>query len=168
MFCVNGILFNHESPRRGFEYVTRKITSTVAKIKAGRATELRLGNLDECRDWGHAADYVRAMHLMLQQPTPEDYVVATGETHSVCEFCEKAFAEADLNWNDYVVQDERLFRPAEVDLLVGDSTKARKTLNWTPKYSFDQLVREMVESDLQQVSQTTGAHEMFDTASNLI
>ena len=152
MFCVSGILFNHESPRRGFEFVTRKITSTVAKIKTGKATELRLGNLRACRDWGHASDYVRAMHLMLQQPAADDYVVATGETHSVGEFCERAFAEADLNWQDYVVQDERLFRPAEVDLLVGDATKARKTLNWEPKYSFEELIREMVESDLRNAS----------------
>ena len=164
MFCVNGILFNHESPRRGFEFVTRKITSTVAKIKTGRATELRLGNLSACRDWGHAADYVRAMHLMLQQPTPDDYLVATGETHSVGEFCERAFAQADLNWKDYVVQDERLFRPAEVDLLVGDATKARAKLNWSPKYTFEELIREMVESDLQKVSQTFGAPEPLGTA----
>lgn len=159
MFCVSGILFNHESPRRGFEFVTRKITSTVAKIKMGKATELRLGNLTACRDWGHAADYVRAMHLMLQQPAPDDYVVATGETHSVREFCERAFAEANLNWKDYVVQDERLFRPAEVDLLVGDATKARKTLNWSPKYSFEELIREMVESDLRKASQAGAVRE---------
>ena len=161
MFCVNGILFNHESPRRGFEFVTRKITSTVAKIKAGRASELRLGNLAACRDWGHAADYVHAMHLMLQQPAADDYVVATGETHSVGEFCERAFAEADLNWKDYVVQDERLFRPAEVDLLVGDATKARKTLNWTPKYSFEELIREMVESDLRKATLAGAGREML-------
>jgi GDPmannose 4,6-dehydratase len=161
MFCVNGILFNHESPRRGFEFVTRKITSTIAKIKAGRASELRLGNLAACRDWGHAADYVRAMHLMLQQPAADDYVVATGETHSVGEFCERAFAEADLNWKDYVVQDERLFRPAEVDLLVGDATKARKTLNWTPKYSFEELIREMVESDLRKATLAGAGREML-------
>ncbi len=159
MFCVNGILFNHESPRRGFEFVTRKITSTAAKIKNGKATQLRLGNLAACRDWGHASDYVRAMHLMLQQGTPDDYVVATGETHSVAEFCERAFAQADLNWKDYVVQDDRLFRPAEVDLLVGDATKARQKLGWSPKYSFDDLIREMVESDLRQASQAGVAGE---------
>jgi GDPmannose 4,6-dehydratase len=150
MFCVNGILFNHESPRRGFEFVTRKITSTVARIKNGKAMELRLGNLAACRDWGHAADYVRAMHLMLQQPKPDDYVVATGVTHSVAEFCERAFAEADLNWKDYVVQDDQFFRPAEVDLLVGDASKARQTLGWSPKYTFEDLIREMVKADLQQ------------------
>ncbi len=168
MFCVNGILFNHESPRRGFEFVTRKITSTVAKIKAGTSVELRLGNLAACRDWGHASDYVRAMHLMLQQPTADDYVVATGKTHSVAEFCERAFAEADLNWKDYVVQDDRLFRPAEVDLLVGDATKARQTLGWLPKYSFEDLIREMVQSDLQQVSQSPVTGQRLGAATNLI
>src|SRR5688572_26613367 len=161
MFCVSGILFNHESPRRGFEFVTRKITSTVAKIKTGKATELRLGNLAACRDWGHAADYVRAMHLMLQQPAADDYVVATGKTHSVGEFCERAFAEADLNWKDYVVQDERLFRPAEVDLLVGDATKARNILKWSPKYSFAELIREMVESDLQTASRAGAGRDVL-------
>lgn len=166
MFCVSGILFNHESPRRGFEFVTRKITSTVAKIKTGTATELRLGNLTACRDWGHASDYVRAMHLMLQQQEADDYVVATGETHSVGEFCERAFAEADLNWKDYVVQDERLFRPAEVDLLVGDATKARNTLNWSPKYSFEELIREMVESDLRKASLAGAGRELL-ASSNL-
>src|ERR671920_28122 len=115
MFCLSGILFNHEGPRRGFEFVTRKITSTVARIKAGLATELRLGNLDAKRDWGHAKDYVRAMHLMLQQEGPDDYVVATGESHSVREFCELAFGHANLDWQDYVVQDARFMRPAEVD-----------------------------------------------------
>jgi GDPmannose 4,6-dehydratase len=168
MFCVNGILFNHESPRRGFEFVTRKITSTVAKIKAGTSVELRLGNLAACRDWGHASDYVRAMHLMLQQPTADDYVVATGKTHSVAEFCERAFAEADLNWKDYVVQDDRLFRPAEVDLLVGDATKARQALGWLPKYSFEDLIREMVQSDLQQVSQSPVTGQRLGAATNLI
>lgn len=157
MFCVNGILFNHESPRRGYEFVTRKITSTVAKIKAGKATQLQLGNLAAYRDWGHAADYVRAMHLMMQQPTPDDYVVATGETHSVAEFCERAFAEAGLNWKDHVVQEDKLFRPAEVDLLVGDATKAHTELGWSPKYSFDDLIREMVRSDLQQASTANGS-----------
>jgi len=149
MYCVGGILFNHESPRRGFEFVTRKITSTVAQIKSGAASELRLGNLDAKRDWGHAADYVRAMHLMLQQPEPDDYVVATGETHSVREFCELAFAEAGLDFQKYVKTDEKFYRPAEVDLLVGDSSKARKALGWTPRYSFGELVREMVKADLQ-------------------
>ena len=149
MYCVGGILFNHESPRRGFEFVTRKITSTVAQIKSGAASELRLGNLDAKRDWGHAADYVRAMHMMLQQPEPDDYVIATGETHSVREFCELAFGEAGLDLGKYVKTDERFYRPAEVDLLVGDSSKARQTLGWKPEYSFRQLVKEMVSADLK-------------------
>ena len=149
MYCVGGILFNHESPRRGFEFVTRKITSTIAQIKSGQATELRLGNLDASRDWGHAADYVRAMHLMLQQPEPDDYVIATGETHSVREFCELAFSVAGLDFEKYVKTDERYYRPAEVDLLVGDSSKARRVLGWAPRYSFSEMVREMVESDLR-------------------
>lgn len=149
MYCVGGILFNHESPRRGFEFVTRKITSTIAQIKSGDATELRLGNLDASRDWGHAADYVRAMHLMLQQPEADDYVIATGETHSVREFCELAFSVAGLDFEKYVKTDERYYRPAEVDLLVGDSSKARRVLGWAPRYSFSEMVREMVEADLQ-------------------
>ena len=149
MYCVGGILFNHESPRRGFEFVTRKITSTIAQIKSGQATELRLGNLDASRDWGHAADYVRAMHLMLQQPQADDYVIATGETHSVREFCELAFSVAGLDFEQYVKTDERYYRPAEVDLLVGDSSKARRVLGWAPRYSFGEMVREMVEADLQ-------------------
>jgi len=149
MYCVGGILFNHESPRRGFEFVTRKITSTIAQIKSGAATELRLGNLDASRDWGHAADYVRAMHLMLQQPEPDDYVIATGETHSVREFCELAFSVAGLDFEKYVKTDERYYRPAEVDLLVGDSSKARRVLGWAPRYSFSEMVREMVEADLR-------------------
>ena len=148
MFCASGILFNHESKRRGFEFVTRKITSTVARIKAGQADELRLGNLDARRDWGHAADYVRAMHLMLQRDEPDDYVVATGETHTVREFCERAFARAGLDWERYVKVDERFYRPAEVDLLIGDSSKARRELGWEPSYTFDQLVDEMVDADL--------------------
>jgi GDPmannose 4,6-dehydratase len=148
MFCVNGILFNHEGPRRGFEFVTRKITAAVARIKLGLASELRLGNLDARRDWGHAKDYVRAMYLMLQHPEPDDYVVATGESHSVAEFCEKAFAEVDLDYKDYVVTDERLRRPAEVDQLVGDATKARSVLGWQPEYTFDEMIKEMVQSDL--------------------
>ncbi|MDT5294359.1 MAG: GDPmannose 4,6-dehydratase [Acidobacteriota bacterium] len=149
MFCVSGILFNHESPRRGFEFVTRKITSTVARIKAGLASELRLGNLDAQRDWGHAADYVRAMHLMLQQPEPDDYVVATGETHTVREFCERAFSRAGLDWERHVKIDERFYRPAEVDLLIGDASKARDTLGWQPRYSFEELVDEMVDADIK-------------------
>jgi GDPmannose 4,6-dehydratase len=149
MFCCNGILFNHEGPRRGMEFVTRKITHTVARIKRGLATELRLGNLDARRDWGHAADYVRAMHLMLQQAGPDDYVVATEETHTVREFCELAFAEVGLDYKDYVRVDERFYRPAEVDVLLGNATKARRALGWQPTYTFPQLVREMVQGDMR-------------------
>jgi GDPmannose 4,6-dehydratase len=154
MFCVNGILFNHEGPRRGFEFVTRKISRTVARIKMGLASELRLGNLDAQRDWGHAKDYVQAMYMMLQQPEPDDYVIATGESHSVREFCVRAFAEVGLDYQKYVVTDERFRRPAEVDQLVGDSTKARKVLGWRPTYTFDELVKEMVQADLETVSRT--------------
>lgn len=148
IFAASGILFNHESPRRGFEFVTRKTTSTVARIKMGLATELRIGNLDAQRDWGHAADYVKAIHLMLQQPEPQDFVIATGETHSVRELCELAFGEADLDYREFVKVDERYYRPAEVDQLVGDSTKARKQLGWSPTYSFRDLIKEMVHFDL--------------------
>jgi GDPmannose 4,6-dehydratase len=157
MFCVSGILFNHEGPRRGYEFVTRKITSTVAQIKRGLTNELRLGNLDARRDWGHAKDYVRAMHLMLQREAPDDYVVATGETHTVREFCELAFGEVGLDYREYVRLDERLLRPAEVDLLVGDATKARRELGWESQYSFRQLVSEMVQSDLRSQTQATPA-----------
>jgi GDPmannose 4,6-dehydratase len=156
MFCVSGILFNHESPRRGFEFVTRKITSTVARIKAGLESELRLGNLDARRDWGHSRDYVRAMHLMLQQDAPDDFVVATGQTRAVREFCEAAFAEAGLDYEAYVVVDERFYRPAEVDLLVGDASKARRILGWQPSYSFHDIVREMVESDVATLTVSGG------------
>ncbi len=155
MFCCSGLLFNHEGPRRGFEFVTRKISSTAVQIKLGLASELRLGNLEARRDWGHAADYVRAMHLMLQQPEPDDYVVATGETHSVREFCERAFAEVDLDYREYVKVDERYYRPSEVDLLIGDATKARKVLGWQPRYTFDELIKEMVQADLDQHSSLT-------------
>jgi GDPmannose 4,6-dehydratase len=161
MYCCNGILFNHEGPRRGFEFVTRKITSTVARIKAGLATELRLGNLEARRDWGHAADYVRAMHLMVQQPVPDDYVVATGETHSVREFCDIAFREAGLNYQDYVRVDERFYRPAEVDLLIGNPSKAKAVLGWEPTYSFEQLVKEMVHEDLAALKISTLSHSAF-------
>jgi GDPmannose 4,6-dehydratase len=148
MFCASGIFFNHEGPRRGYEFVTRKITSSVAQIKLGLSNELRLGNLDAKRDWGHAKDYVRAMHLMLQRDQPEDYVVATGETHTVKEFCELAFGEVGLDYREYVRTDERFLRPAEVDLLVGDATKARTELGWKSSYTFPQLVSEMVQADL--------------------
>jgi GDPmannose 4,6-dehydratase len=157
MFCASGILFNHEGPRRGYEFVTRKITSSVARIRLGLATELRLGNLEAKRDWGHAADYVRAMHLMLQQPAADDYVVATGETHSVREFCEVAFAEVGLDYRDYVKVDERFYRPAEVDLLVGDAAKARRVLGWEPVYTFRDLVGEMVRADLEAAERTAYA-----------
>jgi GDPmannose 4,6-dehydratase len=152
MYCVGGILFNHESPRRGFEFVTRKITSTVARIKLGLTSELRLGNLDARRDWGHAADYVRAMRLMLQQPAPDDYVIATGETHTVREFCERAFHQVGLDWREHVVSDERFYRPAEVDVLVGDSTKARAALGWQPEHTFETLIEGMVTADLRALS----------------
>jgi GDPmannose 4,6-dehydratase len=155
LYCCNGILFNHESPRRGLEFVTRKITDGVARIKAGLANELRLGNLEAKRDWGHARDYVRAMHAMLQQSSPEDYVIATGETHSVREFCEMAFREAGLDYRDYVKTDPAVYRPAEVDLLIGDASKARAVLNWSPSVDFPGLVREMVQADLQAVGCST-------------
>ncbi len=148
LFVCNGILFNHESERRGENFVTRKITRGLAAIRQGRATELRLGNLEAKRDWGHARDYVEAMWLMLQQERPDDYVVATGETHSVQEFLEEAFGYAGLDWRRYVVQDPKYFRPAEVDLLLGDPTKAKTALGWQPKVSFRELVRAMVDADM--------------------
>jgi GDPmannose 4,6-dehydratase len=156
MFACNGILFNHEGPRRGHEFVSRKITGAVARIRRGLATELRLGNLDARRDWGHAADYVRAMHLMLQQPEPDDYVVASGRTHSVRDFCELAFGEVGLDYREYVRIDESLFRPAEVDLLLGDATKARQVLGWEPRHGFPELVREMVNADIAALDQALG------------
>ena len=149
LFACSGILFNHESPRRGLEFVTHKITNAVAKIKLGIDNELRLGNLDARRDWGYAPDYVRAMWLMLQQEGPDDYVIATGETHSVQEFCEEAFKVVDLDWREYVVQDERFMRPAEVDLLVGDPSKAGEKLGWEPTVTFGDLVRLMVDADIE-------------------
>ncbi|HCX28883.1 MAG TPA: GDP-mannose 4,6-dehydratase [Blastocatellia bacterium] len=164
MFCVSGILFNHESPRRGFEFVTRKITSAVARIKAGQASELRLGNLDARRDWGHAKDFVRAMHLIVQQDVPNDFVVSTGESHTVREFCELAFAEVGLDYRDYVRIDERFYRPAEVDSLVGDSTKVRTELGWEPNYTFAELVTEMVRNDVDSLRQAaTGAEAVGET-----
>jgi len=153
MHVSNGILFNHESPRRGENFVTRKITMGVAAIKQGRAKELRLGNLDAKRDWGFARDYVEAMWQILQQEKPDDYVIATGETHSVREFCEDAFSAVDLDWEDFVKVDPKYFRPAEVDLLLGDPSKARKVLGWTPKVTFKDLARLMVESDLEAAGQ---------------
>ncbi len=149
MHATSGILFNHESPRRGLEFVTRKITHHVAKIKLGLTNELRLGNLDARRDWGFAGDYVKAMWLMLQQDEPDDFVIATGETHSVEEFLNVAFGHVNLDWHDYVVQDERFMRPAEVDLLVGDPSKAGEKLGWEPAVTFEQLVQMMVEADMK-------------------
>ncbi len=147
MHASSGILFNHESPRRGFEFVTRKITSGVARILAGKSTQIALGNLEAQRDWGHAREYVEAMWLMLQQPEPDDYVVATGETHSVREFVELAFSHVGRDYRDYVATDPTLFRPAEVNLLLGDCTKARTKLGWQSSIAFASLVREMVDSD---------------------
>jgi len=149
LYACSGILFNHESPRRGLEFVTRKITHGVARIKLGLANELRLGNLESRRDWGFAGDYVEAMWMMLQQDQPDDYVVCTGITHAVREFCEAAFEHVGLDYRDYVIQDPRFYRPAEVDLLVGDPEKSRRQLNWEPKISFEKLVQMMVDSDLQ-------------------
>ncbi|MBN2044436.1 MAG: GDP-mannose 4,6-dehydratase [Anaerolineales bacterium] len=152
LFAVSGILFNHESPRRGLEFVTRKITDGVARIKLGMADQIALGNLDSRRDWGFAQDYVRAMWLMLQQEEADDYVVGTGQTKSVREFCEAAFGYVGLNYEDYVVQDPRFYRPAEVDLLVSDPSKARKVLGWEPTVDFKELVSLMVEADLARLS----------------
>ena len=151
LFTCSGILFNHESPRRGMEFVTRKVTYHAAKIKLELANEIRIGNLDSKRDWGFAGDYARAMWLMLQQDYPDDYVIATGETHSVERLLEVAFAHVGLNWRDYAVQDQRFMRPAEVDLLVGDPSKARKALGWTPEVSFEELIGMMVEADLKKL-----------------
>ena len=147
-FAVSGILFNHESPRRGLEFVTRKITHAVARIAAGQQKELRLGNLDARRDWGYAGDYVQAMWRMLQQDEPEDYVIATGQTHSVREFARAAFERVDLDWEKHVVVDQDLYRPAEVDQLIGDPTKAAEKLGWKPEVSFEQLVHMMVDADV--------------------
>jgi GDPmannose 4,6-dehydratase len=149
MFACSGILFNHESPRRGLEFVTHKVTHAAARIKLGLQRELRLGNLEARRDWGYAGDYVRGMWLMLQQDQPDDYVLATGETHSVRELCEVAFGHVGLDWRDYVVVDPKHYRPAEVDLLIGDASKARRVLGWEPSVNFEQLVRMMVDADLQ-------------------
>jgi GDPmannose 4,6-dehydratase len=149
LFALSGILFNHESPRRGAEFVTRKISSSAAKIKLGIEKELRLGNIEAKRDWGHAQDYVRAMWLMLQQEQPEDYVIATGQTRSVKEFVEAAFGYVDLDYLDHLVIDKELYRPSEVYVLQGDASKAHKKLNWKPAISFEALVKEMVEADLK-------------------
>ena len=153
MFAASGILFNHESPRRGLEFVTRKISDGVARIKLGRARELRLGNLESQRDWGFAGDYVEAMWRMLQQDKAENYVVGMGETHSVREFCEIAFSHLDLDYNNYVIQDEKFYRPAEVDLLISDPSKARAVLGWEPSVTFKELVTMMVDADMKRLSQ---------------
>jgi GDPmannose 4,6-dehydratase len=149
LFACSGILFNHESPRRGLEFVTHKVTYGAARIKLGLDHELRLGNLDARRDWGYAGDYVQAMWLMLQQDEPDDYVIATGRTHSVRELCEIAFGYLDLDWQKYVVSDPQFMRPAEVDLLVGDASKAHAKLGWEPTYTFEQLIKMMVDADMQ-------------------
>jgi len=153
MFAASGILFNHESPRRGHEFVTRKITDGVARIKLGHAKELRLGNLESQRDWGFAGDYVDAMWRMLQLDEPDSFVIGMGETHSVREFCEAAFGRVDLDYNDHVIQDEKFYRPAEVDLLISDPSKARSVLGWEPAVSFKELVVMMVDSDMERLSQ---------------
>lgn len=155
LFACSGILFNHESPRRGIQFVTRKVTDAVARIKLGLQSELRLGNLDAKRDWGFAGDYVKAMWLMLQQEKPDDFVVATGKTHTVRDLIQTAFDHVGLKWEDYVVQDPTFMRPAEVDLLLGDPQKAKKALGWEPKVSFEDLVKMMVEHDLKKYGQTT-------------
>lgn len=158
LHATSGILFNHESPRRAVEFVTRKVTYNAAKISLGLAKELRIGNLEAQRDWGFAGDYVRAMWLMLQQDHAEDYVVATGKTHSVQRLCEVAFACLDMNWEDYVVQDPQFMRPAEVDLLIGDPSKAKEKLGWEPEVSFEQLIEMMVRSDYDLIKTTGDYH----------
>lgn len=149
IFAVSGILFNHESPRRGLEFVTHKITEAVARIKLGLSNELRLGNLDAMRDWGFAGDYVKAMWMMLQQETPDDYVIATGKAHSVKDCVEVAFGHVGLDWNKYVIIDPQFLRPAEVDLLIGDYSKAKKELGWEPEVSFEEMIRMMVDADIE-------------------
>ena len=168
LFACNGILFNHESPRRGETFVTRKITRAVARIVAGKQKKLFMGNLDSKRDWGYAKDYVRAMWLMLQQEKPDDYVIATGETHSIKEFLDLAFGHVNLDWQDYVEFDERYLRPAEVDLLIGDPTKAKQKLSWQPSVTFAELVSLMVEADLKALGQSSpngnGLKTIYDIA----
>ncbi len=156
LHATSGILFNHESPRRGLEFVTRKVTHAVARIHLGLQNEVRLGNLDSRRDWGFAGDYVRAMWLMLQQDTPDDYVVATGETHAIQELAEVAFSYVGLDWRDYVVQDERYMRPAEVDLLVGDASKAGRVLGWEPTMRFQELIAMMIDADIRTIHESHG------------
>src|SRR3989441_11320124 len=165
MFACSGILFNHESPRRGHEFVSRKITSGVARILAGQTQKLPLGNLEARRDWGHAREYVQAMWLMLQQGEPDDYVVATGETHSVREFVDETFGHLDLDWKEFIETDPRYYRPAEVDLLLGDAGKARKVLGWEPKGGFKELVRLMVDHDLALAQHESATREVKGPAS---
>ena len=157
LFAVSGILFNHESPRRGLEFVTRKVTDGVARIKLGLAEELRLGNLESKRDWGYAGDYVRAMWLMLQQAKPDDYVIATGETHSVRKLVETAFAHVELDWEKFVKIDKQFLRPAEVDLLVGDSSKAKNDLGWEPTVTFEEMIKMMVDADIERLKKGENA-----------
>ena len=157
MFTVSGILFNHESPRRGFEFVTRKITDGAARIKLGLEEELRLGNLEARRDWGYAGDYVKAMWMMLQAEKPDNFVVGTGETHSVREFCEAAFGSLDMDYRDFIVQDDRYYRPAEVDLLISDASKVRRELGWEPMVDFEELVQMMVSADMQALQDEAAA-----------
>lgn len=159
MYACSGILFNHESPRRGIEFVTRKVTDAVARIKLGLQDEIRMGNLDAKRDWGYAKDYVRAMWLMLQQDEPDDYVIATGETRTIRELLEAAFGYVDLNYEDYVVVDPKFFRPAEVDILLGDSSKAREKLGWKPEVSFEEMIHMMVDEDIKRVKAELNAKE---------
>jgi GDPmannose 4,6-dehydratase len=161
LHAISGILFNHTSPRRGLEFVLRKITYGVAKIKLELADELRLGNLDACRDIGYAGDYVEAMWLMIQQPEPDNYVIATGETHSIREMCEAAFGYAGLDWQDYVVVDPKFLRPADVDFLVGDATKARTRLGWEPTITFEELIQMMVDADLEALKRENNLREVF-------
>ncbi|SKB15479.1 GDP-mannose 4,6-dehydratase (GDP-D-mannose dehydratase) [Planktothrix sp. PCC 11201] len=162
LFASNGILFNHESPRRGPTFVTRKITRAVARIVKGKQKEIYLGNLDSKRDWGYAKDYVRAMWLMLQHSEPDDYVVATNETHSIREFLDIAFGHVNLDWQNYVKFDQRYLRPAEVDILIGDPTKAKEKLGWEPSVTFEELVKLMVDSDLKALEETQEATHQFD------
>ena len=163
LFCCSGILFNHESPRRGLEFVTKKVSNGVARIKMGLSNELRMGNLDAKRDWGFAGDFVEAMWLMVQQDEPEDYVISTDEAHSVNELVEIAFDHAGLNWKDYVVVDPKFVRPAEVDLLLGDSAKARNKLKWQPKVKFEELIRMMVDYDIERYKVSEYSPKNYDT-----
>ncbi len=163
LFCCSGILFNHESPRRGLEFVTKKVSNGVARIKMGLSNELRMGNLDAKRDWGFAGDFVEAMWLMVQQDEPEDYVISTDEAHSVNELVEIAFDHAGLNWKDYVVVDHKFVRPAEVDLLLGDSAKARNKLKWQPKVKFEELIRMMVDYDIERYKVSEYSPKNYDT-----